>query len=153
MTNQAAQKNPLDQVKTDDASIVDLVNRIKAQIVALNEESATSLYLYEAILTIIKLHAMNAESLMNMEQLYDMFLLQDGSRNTDYLIDNIENLMRRAACLSVIEELYFTETVQTAEGESVVCPLDWHAQPNEYAQQFGTALHSRKESSPIILLN
>lgn len=150
---QAAQKNPLDQVKTDDASIVELVNRIKAQIVELNEESATTLYLYEAMLTIIKLHAMLRGSEQSLEAVYGLFGIEGDSRNIETLIVNTENLMRRAACLSEIEEQYFTTTVQTPEGQSMQCPLDWHAQPEEYAAAFGTVLESRKEASPIILLN
>lgn len=153
MSNQATQKNPLDQVKTDDASIVALVTRIKQHITGLNQTSPTSINLYEAMLTIIKLHSMVAEANQNLDYVYDLFAIEGEERNVDTLLVGAENLMRRAACLSEIEEQYFTTIAPTAEGESAVCPLDWNAQPEEYAQQFGTALETRKEPSPIILLN
>lgn len=153
MSNQSAQKNPLDQVSTDDASIVDLVNRIKSQIMALNEESTTSLYMYEAMLTIIKLHAALAESTLDLTSVYETFQIGSEARTIGALLNNIDNLIRRAACLSEIEERFFTKIVQTPEGDMPECLLSWGDEPEEYAERFGTALESRKESSPIILLN
>lgn len=153
MQEQAAQQNPLDQVKTDDASIVDLVNRIKAQILALDEGSPIGLHLYEAMLTIIKLHSMLAESLSDMQSIYDLFNVGENSREMWILLPNIENLIRRAACLSEIEQRFFTATEKTDEGDMEVCLLNWGDEPDQYAMRFALALENRKEQSPIILLN
>lgn len=83
---------------------------------------------------------------LSLNTLYALFGIGEFARTPNILLINIQNAKRRSACLSAIENEFFTRTVPDEENEGEVieeCVLSWGAEPAAYSKEFEAALHSR----------
>lgn len=87
------------------------------------------------------------KAVKDMEAVYDMFAMGRDARKPHILMSCIENLQRRFDCLAAIEREFFIVPSEPDddypdEDPGEECLLNWGASPEEYVEQFRTALAS-----------
>jgi hypothetical protein len=79
----------------------------------------------------------------------EAFGIGKDARNNSVIMANIENAIRRAACLSAIEGDHFTRTVQNEDGEEVQeCLLSYGDDIEQYSKTMGLALQELSGPNP-----
>jgi len=115
----------------DHAAATDLADKYRASLTV--PERANELKVAEATL----------------ERAYEIIGVGADARKPSILLTNIENAVRRTACLSRIESIMTTLRIEDGE-EVEECPMNWGARPDEYAEQFKAALDQRGSGVQVV---
>lgn len=90
---------------------------------------------------ITPLYTFPQHTLSVLDKICDAFKIGRLVRAESTILENVNNAVRRAQCLSAIEREFFSTVYKDEEGEEVEdCALNWGDEPGKYVKRFGGAL-------------